>query len=732
MIKEDNDFLNDNFFVIDSNNCDEINSKFYGYAIYDGKIVIQGQNKHISELLDEDTYGTYVNIIKNDDCLIIQQDYFGGYGLFIYERDDYFAISNSLLYLCNSLKRNHTLSIDKDYARAYFCCSLVPLSFQKTIFKEIYQLPQCYNIYINTRTKHLKLSRKNDTALKLDISSKEAMHLLDKWHSKWNNLVNVLSERYPLSADLSGGFDSRVSFSVLFKSKIDFNKIKISSIDDDLHTHKEDYEIASAIANRINVKLNQNLNSIKTKRISPELAYNISMLTKGTFHKQIFWKNSYNVVPRFVLTGSGGESLRDYWNIDINQFMTNELNRGCFERTNFSNSIHRIINESIECINKYYIDNKMPLTQKIYNYIRQRNHFCKSIVENFLSNTITLAPLMDPMLYQIEQISEHNDDRNLLFSIIYDRYIPEFNDIAFEGGRKIDVATKNIASKINSEYPYDDDKNHHVFYCDISNRISPAESNLNLNLNQKCVDEFKKDYFKQFVEKQFSIDTYINAEKMLNNAKFMPLEKVNALVVMYLCQSISMASKINNSDDLFSLLGEEKDEDVSNIYWNNGIINKIFNTLSTSRIDIINRGRDSRIKFNSNNQEVFCSSPKWLFDKECKTQGCSINTSKLEFDFDIEVKGDGNTVFYFLAPDIRDKNNSNSRLKVMIDYTKIRITNLDNGQIIYNSENLLPLWHDERLKLEFSKDIKRFRVSIASKAHSYAYDELMSIINNFF
>lgn len=58
---------------------------------------------------------------------------------------------------------------------------------------------------------------------------------------------------------MSDGFDSCLSLALLLSSNINLNEILFYSIDDDKHTHKEDFEIASEISNYFGFKLYNNI-----------------------------------------------------------------------------------------------------------------------------------------------------------------------------------------------------------------------------------------------------------------------------------------------------------------------------------------------------------------------------------------------------------------------------------------------------------------------------------------
>ena len=86
------ELFKDEFFVIDSNNLSSYEKNFYGYAIANNKILYEIDD---FDLLDGT--GTYIAIQETKDNIIILQDFNGSYGLYLYQNDGYFALSNSFM-----------------------------------------------------------------------------------------------------------------------------------------------------------------------------------------------------------------------------------------------------------------------------------------------------------------------------------------------------------------------------------------------------------------------------------------------------------------------------------------------------------------------------------------------------------------------------------------------------------------------------------------------------------
>ena len=145
-ISEFDELFGDNFFIIDSNNLELFKSKLYGFAIHDNKII---KNESYDGHTIFNGNGTYIQIIKSRDDISIYQDFNGSFGIYIYENDDYFAISNSFIKLVDYIKHSHEITLNEDYAKYFISVSLCSLSYSETLINEIKVLPKNYSLNIN-------------------------------------------------------------------------------------------------------------------------------------------------------------------------------------------------------------------------------------------------------------------------------------------------------------------------------------------------------------------------------------------------------------------------------------------------------------------------------------------------------------------------------------------------------------------------------------------------------
>ena len=142
----EDDLLTNEFFIIDSNNLELINSRMYGYSIAENGILNNENLDNDSELT---LNGAYIYIKKDNDTVTISQDYIGSYGLYLFKKDDFFAISNSFVMIVEYLKNNHSISLNYDNAHSLLSLGLCAVSYTETLVNEIKMLPRDNIVKIN-------------------------------------------------------------------------------------------------------------------------------------------------------------------------------------------------------------------------------------------------------------------------------------------------------------------------------------------------------------------------------------------------------------------------------------------------------------------------------------------------------------------------------------------------------------------------------------------------------
>ena len=702
------------FFIIDSTNLEKVETKFYGYCVTE-----QGIIENIEDLEDKEIKpeGAYIYIYKSGNEITIKQDYIGAYGLYLYRNENYFAISNSFLYLVDYIKRQkeYRITFNKKYSDAFITADLCSYVYSETLVNEIGLLDRNVEVNIDIKNKSLEIFYNDYEENTIDIDSKEGIDLLDKWYYKWSKILyNLKMNNCNIMADLSGGFDSRIVFNVLLGSKCNLNEIFINSIDDTKHTHKEDYEIAKAISEYYNFTLN-NKNNIKGKYYNYNIddILNISFYLKAGFHKQFHFKHSCMLPKRYYLGGNGGECIRSYWNISREDFIKRQVNR-CKQICSgsdfdiFAESVKSITQKSFEGIKEKFelLSRKIYLEDESFNLYREtrcRNHFGKDMVENLFAGTIRLCPLIDSDLYKLKLNTLECKDKNLLMALIFVRYNEKLLDFKFEGHRCIDKLTLKYAQKINDEFPIAKReislvKNFCSFdklgqYFNNIDSVSNVSSN---DISNLLLDSFNSNEIKNNFLIYYTKILYKNLYDDIKIRNYQPLQNVYVIIAI---SKIIHDIQINKNFEFnyFSDFIEEQQESTQPVYFRDSYIrwDKNLDKYITARIDIKNtrnsifRENDIEIISISDNGAVILT-PEW-FHKDGKGYVIESQMGILNIVFKCIGKGELN--INLRGKDVRNK--LNQRIPVWIDYKKFFI---NDKKVL---DEMKPAWHNEPLRYNY-------------------------------
>lgn len=459
--KEDSFKPEKEFFIIESNNLKSVEDSFYGFCIQDNKIVRSLDDIDPNKI---DGNGVYVLIQTNQQKITIKQDFIGSYGIYVYQYNDYFAVSNSFQYLVEYIKKHYPITLNEDYATAYLCTGQSSITFSETMFNEIKIIDRCIAVEIDIDSKQLDYSYIDYQEKSIEPDSKEGLKIIDNWFNKWSDIIRAYANKN-MQFDLSGGIDSRLCFLLLLGSEVEPDKVYIHSVNNNFHCFAEDYEIATEITEKFNFKLN-NIDNIKVQKTKYNLKdlLNIYFYTKLGFHKVNF--PSTNNTNYIGICGYYGEMIRKYWAMSEEEFIDKQLkfiknfyNKASKKHLNlFNNAIKKIIKNSFKEVKEKYKKLNLDYNEKeagryYYNETRGRNHFGKALVEYYLMNILMLAPLADTELNKLKTHSSRCNDGELLIALLLDRF---FNllDFRFEGKRVLSKETVEYAKSINKDNPY--------------------------------------------------------------------------------------------------------------------------------------------------------------------------------------------------------------------------------------------------------------------------------------
>lgn len=285
------------------------------------------------------------------------------------------------------------------------------------------------------------------------------MKILDEWYDKWIKITrSIKSKSNNIQFSLSGGFDSRMTSSIMLSSNIDLNKVKIYSINSQNHTHGEDYIIASEIADNLGFELNNNVFS-KGKYFYKEIdtPIKISNYLKLGFHKQMNFRSFRYEEPVYYFSGGAGATIRSYFDRTPDEFIEYYSKRTERIERSYIPSVENNLKYSFNEFKKEFDitdDQLKQLPDLLLSEVRTCLHFGKLSLEDYFSNRILLMPLLDPDLHMLKLATNDCDDNDLLMALIFVRFYPKLLDFRIQGDRKIDENTLNYARRLCEKYPY--------------------------------------------------------------------------------------------------------------------------------------------------------------------------------------------------------------------------------------------------------------------------------------
>lgn len=472
-------------------------------------------------------------IRKKGNEIIVNQDFQGNFGLYIYEniKKNYFALSNSFLLLEEYLVDKQNISLNNDYANNLVISGLCSPSLYETMIKEINKISSNSFLIINIKDKSFKINYIDYETQTIPLESKDWLKIIDQWVDKWGYIIRSLIKKTKnISLDLSGGFDTRTLLSIFLNSGIDLKKILIKSINDTKHTHDEDFKIASKIASSYNFKLN-NYN-LDNKGIEWGIKNTLlcTLYSKLGFHKEFYFKNKFFEMPRFIFHG-GGQSVRGYPGMPIQKYIEGISSQNKKLGKEFYSSSKRLCNRSVSFLKKEKeYNNNYDISCSFYQRGRSANHDGKAALEGFIANTYVIQPLIDPDIKKIKFIS--NNSTFDLISYIYIRFAYNLTTFPFQGKRTINSESIKKAKRLNKlikPYEVKIDYNENFFIDNIRKcPISVLYENKNADLYLKKL--FDSSIFVQTITKLYDYKIYKWAKEYANHTNYFPLRHLYGLL----------------------------------------------------------------------------------------------------------------------------------------------------------------------------------------------------------
>ena len=680
----------DEFFIIDSNNINSIKTEFYGYGIAKDKIIRKSNFNSFDEL---NGTGAYIFIESNNEAISLFQDHVGSYGLYLYKYDDYFAISNSFLKLTEFLsKSDKPISLNEDYTNYYLSVELTVFVPDETLINEITMLPRNCIVHIDKESKKLTTEELDYEENTISLDTEEGINLLDEWYFRWVELFRALRKKTnTMRIDLSGGFDTRIVSAIWLTSNINLNNIRINS--SARERRKEDLEIASEIAEHFNFKLNFS-KKYKFKPISIIESINAQLYPQFGFHKSRFWKPYKFEETNYRISGHCGGIIRSYPNNNLKEYEEKHIRRAKMFDKNIYESTKKLFGKKNEENSaKYNLDiNSKELAAIFYKNSRNRHHFGKQWVGDYLYNLITLTPLSDSDLMKLKPNTDSCKDDLLLFTLILIRYCPDLINFKVEGNRHFNEKTIKYANKINNKFPFKPKNYDYIEGPELDDKFENEKIVFKTKDIKTKFEEifYSKNFIKEF-EKYFTRQSYNRIKKNTETKKRIGLIEIYGSIDII--KTIEYV-KLNNS------LNSQTIGDWLNTYeiipYEDIEIDELIKKYRTLRMDIKNLGSNNNdiIILETSDKFLIEQTPKWFG----KTNGVGhvITTKIPNLDMKIKIINDGKLELRLRGTNVKDKNGK--IFPVYIDCKSLKI----NEKNILNTNTLVCC--DEYYK--FEKEVK--------------------------
>lgn len=671
-----NGIITDEFFILDSENLEKVESKLYGYVITDFGVVFDYKNVSSAELSGN---GAYVLVDVDSDNICISQDFIGSYGLYLFEEEGYFALSNSFVKLEEFLKEKFELSFNYSFAEALLSTEKSSFVFKETLINEISLIPRNNKIEICISNRKLEFVE-DFPKQSFDLYSREGMSYLDDWFNKWIIILrNIIKESNNFFMNLTDYSTSFVLIAMLLNSGINLKNIYINANLNKGNSSKES-EVIYSIAQDFNFIMGSD--DLKGLNID-----NINIPLDFSFHTKLGFKKQYgfsNVIYNKYFFSVNNQDLTIINNnpiSNIEDFIENTTINAKKYSARIGANIEKYIWDNVHAVQKQLkiYDIFSPyFCEKYFKETMFRNEFGKNNVEDYLTNKININPLSDSCLRDIK-IKD-------IVPLIILRYSPDL--LNYINSDLFDEETLRIAKKVNEDYPYERKDFETIEGKSVESLVNP-KYNLTNDIHDFLIKIFYSNSFKHTFLKYFSEEVYKNVTNFyLERNNHFYAEVYSIISFVKILEDIEYSKYKNYKSEIdwieSFIVVDNKDNEIKIPF------DEMLTKYYTARIDIKNKGSfANQIKiFDISDNIAEITSPAWFINEQ--GHGKCVISAKGEISFKIKCINDGDLHIELRTLDITDRNNR--RFPVYIDYLSFKIDDTE-----YLKENTLA-WHNDPIQ----------------------------------
>ncbi len=648
------EIIKQSFFVVDRNNIMQEMNNLYGYLFGPDK-VYANEKVDLSHLLDSaqinDCIGAYVYFYDSTDKISLLCDSLNSFYLFVYKSDDYWCLSNSFWHMLSHLEENHkSFTLNTTYVHQMFSVSMSPLSVAKTLANEVSIVPQFTSIWVDKNSYDLHFEKGVFEFETLDIDSDKGMNLFYSWINKYVSFYHmILKEKYHMRIDLSGGYDSRVSFSFAYAAGLsdDSNNVEVFSIVPkglgNIEHFSDDIQIATKIAGILDINLNSN--GFCGKNVSGKAQYLFFKNAFLGFHNEGYFEPVIFDTPVFHIGGFNGEPVRGKVR-SISEWVS--MNRVSIDSHDcvFDELINDFIYE------KNNSKNEAEFLTRFYLTTWGRNHYGGTIIRDFLIGRYAISPFMDLMPFQLKM--PNGFSRDLLFALVICKTCPDILEIPFADGTCFSENTILTAKRLLDKYS----DNCQLLYqntYDYSS-IESLDRSSDFVAEYKTGDEYLYSIFSKAVNKaQFINENNIDGKKRWEEADTLFKNKDVRLFNKKVVPAVAVQEFIHirnacNAKIYKELCLTDCDNDkLKKLYYK-----KLYNKVCRTDLKIYGDKKNHVCVEDCNDKLVSVSSPKWFSDAD--GIGTIVESNSSNLTYRIRCYGNGKLKIVLRSKDIRDEN----------------------------------------------------------------------------
>lgn len=456
--------IENSFFLITSHqDLGQVKSRLYGICY-----AMEGIYKDVDileeyyDVINSEQSGCFVAIKNKTGRIVLVQDCCFSLYIYYYQCNGYWAVSNSFWQLCDEVKKHYALTIDDTFFEQYSSENVTPLSLNRTFANEIKVCPFGYNMAIDISTRSLNIYR-NDRCMdkltkKVPLDSTEGMKQLDEWIAKWASIIKgIANTGYEIKFDLTGGFDSRITFALAVASGMNFDSSRIHvysrRAEDSNGDLIEDYRISSQIANEFGFELSEQYNLSVGKRIRGKDAYEIYRHVLSNIHLEPYTPRYYYPKPVFYLNGLNGEVIRGWKNREgfINGF---SFPIGTLNQQSFPVSAWKEIVEDWNSLPVFSEDinlNEIERNRYFMLAVRGKTHMSSVMYQNNILNYWQVTNFSDVDMLNI--MTPNGYEPTVIMAVILSRIDKKLLSIPISDNRCFSKKEIEYAEYIKNKYP---------------------------------------------------------------------------------------------------------------------------------------------------------------------------------------------------------------------------------------------------------------------------------------